>query len=81
MIHVTTDFMAIPKEYDWSEDLEEGIFSIVDNVQFIFYPAFEAYEVFINGEFITTFSLEKYWIFVKGELRNGKTESDTGNGD
>ena len=81
MIHVTSDFIAIPKEFEWPEDLEDGIFSIKDNVQIIYQPAFESYAVYVNDEFFTDFSLEKYWIFVKGDLRNGKTKSDTSYGD
>lgn len=81
MIHVTSDFIAIPKVFEWPEDLEDGIFSIKDNVQIIYQPAIMSYAVYVDDAFFTYFSLEDYWIFVKGEMKNGKTEFDTGNGD
>ena len=81
MIHVSAEFIAIPKEYEYPEDLELGIYSIVDRVAVVYQPAIESYAIYVNGIYDTDYPLEKYWIFLKGELRNGKIESDTGNGD
>lgn len=70
MVHVTTDFMAIPKEYEWSEDLDLGLYSIADQVCVVYHPDTETYDVYARGYFDCSFSLEKYWIFINGELRN-----------
>ena len=81
MIHVSTEFIALPKEYEYPEDLEWGIYSIVDRVVVIYQPEIESYAIYVDGIYDSDYPLEKYWIFLKGELRNGKTELITGNED
>lgn len=78
---ISTKFIAIPKVYDYPEDLEDGIFEDRYTLEFIYHPDRQCYDVCYAGEFNYEFSLDKYWIFIEGELRNGKTESYAGNGD
>ncbi len=97
MMHVSLDFMAIPKFFEWPEDLEEGIYSKYDRIQWTYNAQRDEFIVYVDviKESINTdgsrtyectldehhYPRDLFYIFVKGELWNGKVEPYTSNGD
>ena len=85
-VMVSTLFMAIPKKYDYPEDLEMGIYFTNQAFMLSFHPEENCYIVIertekkedlgcsrkrlIIDQIENTYNLDDYWIFIDGKLVN-----------
>lgn len=62
-------FVAIPKKWEYPEDLEEGLFPNHHDIQVIInYNENKAIVFYCDNEY--EFSFDDYWIFSRGKLIN-----------
>lgn len=63
-------FLAIPKFYEYPEDLELGIFTDSEIEAVVYHPAQNMYRVYRWENSYINFSLDIYWIYVNGHVIN-----------
>ena len=74
---VTTKFMAIPKDYRFVEELEEGIFFAHHDISWKSespgrYDVIWIDKAMMNDCHSMTYTTNDYWIFINGRLVNNE---------